>query len=189
MTDIISIRQLVEFKAYTPFHVRPALGLGSAKGGAPSTADGWFVAFGNILESLRKRVLGLRQRGRPDEHQLDRTTGRGHVAACDGDYADALQVLQKGFDVLLFVVESTGAVADHGVRFLRSLSKQMKTPGHTDGTVYGSSRLATRSFFVHHLAAVSSAVVLADALTLENTAAALTFHSTYFPSLPPRPAA
>ena len=33
------------------------------------------------------------------------------------------------------------------------------------------------------------AVVLADALTLENSAAALTFHSTHFPPLPARPAA
>ena len=91
--------------------------------------------------------------------------------------------------MLLFAVESTGAVSDHGVRFLRSLGKQVKAPGHADGTVYGSSRLATRSFFVHHLSAVTSAVVLADTLTLENAAAALTFHSTHFPPLRPRPAA
>ena len=74
---------------------------------------------------------------------------------------------------VLFAVETTGAVADHGVRFLRSLSKQARTPGHTDGTVYGSSRLATRSFFIHHLAAISSAIVCADARSIRNHAASL----------------
>ena len=34
---------------------------------------------------------------------------------------------------------------------------------------------STRSFFVHHLFAVAAGAVHADALTLENTAAALTF--------------
>ena len=69
-------------------------------------------------------------------------------------------------------------------------SQVIKLPGHTDGTIYGSSRLATRSFFVHHLAAVSSAVVLADTLTLENAGcAALAFGTlpTSHPSAPALP--
>ena len=37
---------------------------------------------------------------------------------------------------------------------------------------------STRSFFVHHLSAVAAGVKHADALTLENAAASLTFLDT-----------
>ena len=59
-------------------------------------------------------------------------------------------------------------------------------PGHVDTTIYGASPLATRSFFTHHLSAIASAAVTADALTIENAAAATTFHAAHFPALPIR---
>ena len=94
-------------KVWTPFTVTQALGYGStAKGGAPSTADGRLFAFGNTLESAIKMVLGLRQQGVDGQPPFDRTSGEGFVAAHDGDYADALR---KRYSVVLFNVESTGA--------------------------------------------------------------------------------
>ena len=61
------------------------------------------------------------------------------------------------------------------VRLLRYLSKRLKRAGHVDRTAYGTGRHSTRAFFVHHLAEISAAVRLADALTLENKAAELSF--------------
>ena len=66
-----------------------ALGRGSARcGGAPSTADGHFIAFGCTEEDLRKKVFRLEQIGSPSTapgSAFDRTNGTGYVAACDGD--------------------------------------------------------------------------------------------------------
>ena len=59
-----------------------ALGRGStAKGGAPSTTDGHFIAFGNTEEHLRAKVLGVHARGSPSEGPLRRDTGLGWVSA------------------------------------------------------------------------------------------------------------
>ena len=78
-----------------------------------------------------------------------------------------------------FYVESTGAVgARAGVRLLAQLAKDVKRKGATDGTVYGTARTSTRSFFVHHLSAVAAGVMHADALTLENAAASSAFFDT-----------
>ena len=40
-------------------------------------------------------------------------------------------------------------------------------------TVYGLSRASPKSFFPHHLAAISSAIVCADARSIRNHAASL----------------
>ena len=163
-------------KVWTPFTVTQALGYGSAaKGGAPSTADGRLFAFGNTLESAIKTVLGLRQRGVDGQPPFDRTSGEGFVAAHDGDYADAQR---KRYSVVLFNVESTGAIGPRAVRLLAQLAKDVKRKGATDGTVYGTARTSTRSFFVHHLSAVAAGVMHADALTLENAAASSAFFDT-----------
>ena len=163
-------------KVWTPFTVTQALGYGStAKGGAPSTADGRLFAFGNTLESAIKTVLGLRQQGVDGQPPFDRTSGEGFVAAHDGDYADAQR---KRYSVVLFNVESTGAIGPRAVRLLAQLAKDVKRKGATDGTVYGTARTSTRSFFVHHLSAVAAGVMHADALTLENAAASSAFFDT-----------
>ena len=50
------------------------------------------------------------------------------------------------------------------------------------GTTYGRSRSSTKSFFRHHLAAISSAIVYQDAVLLANAAAMLAFQA--FPRRP-----
>ena len=65
-----------------------------------------------------------------------------------------------------------------GTRLLRDTSKAVGLPGIHDSTIYGSSRASTQSFFYHHLASTSSAVVLSVALTLLNHAANESFQLT-----------
>ena len=161
---------------YTTFLTSRALGNGSQRcGGAPSTADGHFIAFGNTEEALRRKTLGLKQRGAPGQDPYDRTTGIGYVAATDGDYADALR---KRRDVILFVTEPLGAVCECGVRLLRHLSHLANTVGHRDSTEYGEAPTSTSSFFIHHLSALSRSLVTSDALTLLNAAASADFLSS-----------
>ena len=75
--------------------------------------------------------------------------------------------------VHLLATESTGALSPDVIRLLRELAKTAQgTSGH-DSTVYGLSRASPKSFFPHHLAAISSAIVCADARSIRNHAASL----------------
>jgi len=130
-------------------------------------------AFGNTLEALTTRVLGHEARG--SGSPLDRHTGAGFISAKDGDYADALA---KGHHVHLLVTESTGAMCPALIHLLLALSRCVKLPGACDTTVYGTSRASHRDFFPHHLAAISSAIVFADANTLSAEAAHLNYKLT-----------
>ena len=168
---------LWEFKCYSPFTTGRALGNGSAaNGGAPSTSDGHVTAQGCTLEHLTKLVKGLKQIGIPGQRPYDRVTpaaqlrahGRGYVAASDGQYVDALRKRRR---VILAAVETSGGWNAEGIRALGALARRSKRRGGRDGTAYGTSATATRSFFLHHLAAISAAVVFADAATISESAA------------------
>ena len=162
--DLISGTTLWEFKAITPFHPTPALGNGSAsKGGAPSQADGHFIAHGNTLEDITRITRGLTARGTPTDPPLDRVTGVGRVAAFHGHYADAIV---KKNPLVLFLVETTGALSLEARAAIAYLHRLTKPRSARDGTLYGTARGATTSFRCHHTAAISSAVILADAETL-----------------------
>ena len=170
---------LYEWKCYSPFKVTRALGHGSLRcGGAPSTADGGAFAFGNTLEALSAKVLGLKARGAPADPPLDRRSGEGRVHARDGDYADALK---KGHRVHLLVSESTGALSRAVTTLLSCLAKAVRAPEGHDSTVYGTGRASPKSFYTHHVAAISSAIVRADALLVRNAAASLAFQLAHAP--------
>ena len=174
--DIIYGNTLIEYKCYTTFATSRALGNGSQQhGGAPSTADGHFIAFGNTEEDLIRKNYGLKQIGTPEQPPYDRTTGEGYVAAANGDYTDALR---NGREVILVISEPLGALCSRGVRLLKHLGRLAKRPGHRDGTEYGAARTSTTSFFVHHLSTLSRALATADALTLLNAAASNDFLGT-----------
>ena len=154
-----------------------ALGHGSRdKGGAPSTADGHAFAFGNTREALIKKVFGLAARGAPGEPPLDRRTGVGRVEACDGSYADGLR---KGRRVHLLVSETTGALSPAVISLLKAMARSAKSVTGYDSTPYGQSRSSPRTFFAHHAAALSCAIVydgtfaLRDWLAAEQRALAL----------------
>ena len=73
-------------------------------------------AFGCTEEKVRKRVFGLKQIGSPSDDKYDRTKGAGYVAACDGQYADALS---RNIGVSLLLVETTGALGAAFMTILR----------------------------------------------------------------------
>ena len=89
-----------------------------------------------------------------------------------GDYSDALS---KGSLVHLMSMESTGAMSPDLVKTLKALDKLARSPDGYDSTVYGTARHSTRSFFQYHTSAISLAVQLADARSIRNQVAALSF--------------
>ena len=100
-------------------------------------------------------------------------TGRGYVrATTDHDYADAQR---RGHSVTLLVAETTGALSPTFARALRALASKASAPTTHDSTVYGTSRSSPSSFHDHHLAAISTAIVAADAVTVQHAAMAMSF--------------
>ena len=176
---------LHEVKCCSTYLSTGALGHGSARlGGAASTVEGWRFAFGR-MEELRTRVLGHAARSLDHPQPLDRLTGVGRVECKRGDYSDAID---KGHGVHLYVLEPSGACDPALTSLLRTISKSVGLPGIQDSTVYGTSRASTRSFFYHHLAATSAAIVQQDALTIVSYAAAESFRLTLSPSPSSAPA-
>ena len=84
-----------------------------------------------------------------------------------------------GSHVHLLATESTGALSRGVTTLLSALAKSTRGPDGHDSTVYGTGRASPKSFYTHHLAAISSAIVRADALTLRNAAASLAFALTH----------
>ena len=111
-------------------------------------------------------VFGLKERGSQGEPPFDRTTGKGYVAPRNGSYADAIA---KKRTVILLGVENTGALMPGLVFLLRVLAKAVAKGGIQDSTIYGTSRLATKSFYAHHVAQISAAIVFADALVVKQS--------------------
>jgi len=137
-----------------------------------STTDGHRFAFGNTAESLIALVLGLPARGSQSDGPFDRLTGSGWVREHHGQYADALS---KGHGAVLLGAETTGAFLPGLELLLKVLARQARAPGTHDSTVYGTARSSARTFYPHHAAAISSSIVTADALTITNHAASLSF--------------
>ena len=133
-------------------------------------------------------MLGHPARGEPGADPLNRLTGDGRVSLKRGEYSDAAD---KGHHTLLHVTEPSGACSRSLTRLLRDTSKTVGLPGVHDSTVYGTSRASPRSYFSHHIAAISSAIRLADTLTILNHSSNLHFQLTLtdaavFSPLPPR---
>jgi hypothetical protein len=81
--------------------------------------------------------------------------------------------------VHLLATESTGALSHPVILLLKTPAKGTQgTAGH-DSTQYGLGRASPQSFFPHHLAAISSAIVRADALSIRNNAASLAFQPSH----------
>ena len=73
---------------------------------------------------------------------------------------------------------TTGALSPTFDRALRALGKHAHAPTTHDSTRYGLSRSSPRTFLAHHRAAISAAVVLADATTILLAAPAMSFKLT-----------
>jgi hypothetical protein len=162
--EIDSIDTVYETKCWTPLRERQPCGHGSRpKGGAFSADEGWHLAFGGTAEHARYLTLGCPQRGHPGQAPFDHSTGVGYVAPHKGHYADALA---KHRTVQLLLVETTGAVHLDTVGLLCAWHNEARTEGHSDRTVYGRSRTATKSFFTHHVRLISLAAVIGAAVPI-----------------------
>ena len=180
---------LYEVKVYTPFRVSGnSLGRGSRGcGGAPSTTEGYHLAFGNTEEDLLLTILGCKQRGLPSQPPLDHTTGYGYVAQHTGHYSDGLA---KGNQVVPFISETFGGINASALRLLTRLHAAASPENARDGTYYiyyGTARCATSSFHAHHLRLISLAAQRENiALILAGADVAKTCDAPL--SLPPSPA-
>ena len=76
------------------------------------------------------------------------------------------------------LTETTGALSPTFDRALRALGKHARAPTTHDSIRYGLSRSSPRTFLAHHRAAISAAVVLADATTISLAAPAMSFKLT-----------
>ena len=90
---------------------------------------------------------------------FDHYTRKGWVRRHDGKYARALAL---GARVTPLIVETTGAIEAHSLKFIAHLSKRARGKRARDGTRYGRVRMSTRSFYVHHTQRISMAAVLGD---------------------------
>ena len=156
--DIITLLEpavLSETKCYNSLKPSGALGHGSsAGGGAPSTNEGHYLAFGCVSELLHWEVFGCNARG-AGPRPLDHASGEGRVDAHAGYYADARE---KGHRVELLITEALGGVHGSAVRMLRRLERDASRDGARDGTVYGRSRTAATGFTSHWLRLISASI-------------------------------
>ena len=168
--EISAVDTLYEVKCWTQIRKFQALGHGSTKkGGAVSTNEGSHIALGGTAESARHLTLGLQaaRHGGPGAlRSRHRRRLRGRARRHAGHYADALA---KGRQVVLIVVETTGAVHPDAIGMLYAWHTEARVEGCFDRTVYGASRTATTSFFTHHLRLISLAAVIGAALPVAVT--------------------
>ena len=121
---------------------------------------------------MRAIVLGKEVLGATDP-PLNRRSGVDRVDATLGDYRDAIA---KGNLVHLLATESNGALSPAVVLLLHALAKfTHDAQGHDPTPYYDLGRASPRSFFPHQPAAISSAIIRADALAIRNNAAPLAF--------------
>ena len=108
--------------------------------------------------------------------KVDPTEGR--VDATPGHHRNALA---KGNIVHLLATESTGALSPDVIRLLREISpRPPRAPAGTTPLCTGTAApRPSKSFFPHHLAAISSAIVCADARSIRNHAASFATQLSY----------
>ena len=68
----------------------------------------------------------------------------------------------------MLVAEVTGALDGSVHALLGRLHARSRMTGHRDGTVYGSSRSATRSFYTHHVRMLSQAIAISVGESIAN---------------------
>ena len=113
----------------------------------------------------RVSILGCKARGnKATDRPFDHSTGAGWVAGRRGDYYDAL--VNKRSKVVPFIVESYGGIAPHSRAAIRRLARRATAKGARDRTIYGETRISTRSFYTHHVQRIVKNVVYYDALNI-----------------------
>jgi hypothetical protein len=154
---------IYETKVPSPLKAHYSAGNGSAEGGQPATVGHRF-GFGSTLEEYHKMVYGLKGQGKRGDKAFDHTTGQGYVAEHKGHYYDALYV--KRLCVVLLLVEATGGVAPGARAHIGKLAKRSSGKNASDRTTYGTTRISTKSFYVHHMQQMVRAAVMFDAMAI-----------------------
>ena len=128
--------------------------------------------FGATLEHAVWRVLGVKARA--GEHAWRHDSGTGSVAAHAGDYRDAL--VAKRNQVVLFLMETTGALSPPAYRHLRWLHARSKARDRTHYTGWAAdARASARPFMMHWTQRISTAAVRGNARRALNAIRALEF--------------
>ena len=60
------------------------------------------------------------------------------------------------------IVETSGGISPHSIKYISRLAARAKTSG-CDRTKYGRSRSSARSFYVHHTQQLAAAAQVGDA--------------------------
>ena len=156
---------LYEFKGPSPTTSSHTVGVGSSAHGGNPASVGHLYGFGNTEEKYRVNILGCKARGnKATDRPFDHSTGAGWVEGRRGDYYDALA--NKRSKVAPFIVESYGGIAPHSRAALRRLARRATAKGARDRTIYGETRISTRSFYTHHVQRIVKNVVYYDALNI-----------------------
>ena len=117
--------------------------------------------MGNTAPRFEKQVHGLRQRGDESHENFNPKTGRGYVAACDGDYA---QTKQLGHDVRALVFESFGGFGVEVVRLLKRLANDVGNK--LSAKQYDEATWSTRSWLSFQTQRLSVALHMALAFEI-----------------------
>ena len=108
------------------------------------------------MPRFEKAVHGLKQRGEESHGTFKPKTGRGYVAACDGDYA---QTKQLGHDVRALVFESFGGFGVEVVRLLKRLAADVNYK--LSARQYDEATWSTRSWLAFQTQRLSVALHMA----------------------------
>jgi len=165
--------RIYESKVYSAAKSAGAKGRGSVLGGgAASQAEGHRNAFGNTEEHGRVLILGCKEYGLQSEGPFDHRTGKGWVKKHDGDYADARR---KGSTVIPLIAETFGGICPQANAVLKTFHRLACTPNHRDATQYGIN-CVYKSYYSHHLRAISTAINTGVARTIVTSLNALNSH-------------
>ena len=81
--------------------------------------------------------------------------------------------LAKKREVWVLVAEVTGALDESFEELLQVCGAKARIPNHRDGTRYGTSRSATRSFRAHHMRMMSLAIAISIAVAIAEYSSAV----------------
>ena len=117
-------------------------------------------------------MYGRPARGSPGDQPLNHATGDGWVAEKHGYYRDALY--KKNNQVVLLLIETFGRFGiglQRQLLFWRRIVKDLKRGRDSTKTSDINSHLY--NYLAHHTRAISSAVVLGNAVAIDDEIAAL----------------
>ena len=146
-----------ELKVPSPLVASYSAGHGSSGSGGAPQSIGHLYSFGSTREKFHLNILGCAARGKKEDGPLNHATGKGWVAEHRGDYYDAIHV--KRIKTIPFIVETTGGIGDMGLRQCHVLARRSRGKNAIDRTVYGDTRVSTRSFVKHHTQQISKTAV------------------------------